>query len=153
MTPIAFRVAGIPQPKGSIQVLPRRRFPFTVRSFRELLAAVIVTADNSHKLKAWEKAIRQGAALVARGRTPHAGPVYLSLVFTFQAPKSDPDRSAHIVRPDLSKLIRGVEDALSGLIFVDDSQIVATLARKDYGAEAGVEIRIAPFTSIRDLFA
>jgi Holliday junction resolvase RusA-like endonuclease len=47
------------------------------------------------------------------------------------------------VKPDLTKLIRSTEDALSGILFRDDCQIVETLAKKDYVTrDPGVEIEV-----------
>lgn len=38
-------------------------------------------------------------------------------------------------KPDLTKLIRPVEDALKGLFWKDDSQIVATFGQKTFADE------------------
>lgn len=57
------------------------------------------------------------------------------------------------VRPDTTKLIRGVEDALTGIVWVDDGQIVNQTAQKRYGDRPRVEIRVRPtvVTCVRDL--
>ena len=47
---------------------------------------------------------------------------------------------APIVKPDLLKLARAVEDALSGLVYKDDAQIVREILDKHYGEPARVEI-------------
>lgn len=143
MTPIRLSIVGIPQPKGSMQVLPRRKFPFFVRSFKDLLTSVIVTSDNPHPLKAWEKAVREAAEMAAIGRAPFEGPIELTAVFSFERPKSV-KREFPSVRPDGSKLLRGIEDPLSGLIYIDDAQIVASHVYKRYATVPGVEITIQP---------
>lgn len=43
--------------------------------------------------------------------------------------------------PDLSKLVRAVEDALAGIAYVDDAQIVTLNVGKEYGNAAGAELR------------
>jgi Holliday junction resolvase RusA-like endonuclease len=48
------------------------------------------------------------------------------------------------VRPDATKLIRPAEDALKGILWRDDSQIVTQAATKRYGDQAGCRIRVAP---------
>ena len=45
-------------------------------------------------------------------------------------------------RPDLLKLARGIEDALSKVVYRDDSQIVDERLVKEYGGNARVEIEI-----------
>ena len=44
-------------------------------------------------------------------------------------------------RPDVDKLVRAVLDALTGVAFVDDSQVVAVNALKEYGNVSGADIR------------
>jgi Holliday junction resolvase RusA-like endonuclease len=45
-------------------------------------------------------------------------------------------------RPDALKLARGVEDALSGVLYRDDAQIVTEYLLKRYGEPARCEIRV-----------
>ena len=47
------------------------------------------------------------------------------------------------MRPDLSKLIRATEDALTGIIYADDAQIVDIHAKKEYGLPERVEVTIS----------
>lgn len=47
-----------------------------------------------------------------------------------------------ITRPDIDKLIRGVADALTGVIFSDDSQIVTIVADKVYNSTPGVIVEV-----------
>jgi Holliday junction resolvase RusA-like endonuclease len=48
----------------------------------------------------------------------------------------------HIKKPDLDNFVKAVKDALKGLVYRDDSQIVRLAASKDYGDPLRVEIRI-----------
>jgi Holliday junction resolvase RusA-like endonuclease len=50
----------------------------------------------------------------------------------------------HGVRPDLTKLIRAVEDACTGILWFDDALIVRQLASKRYGERPGVQIAMRP---------
>lgn len=43
----------------------------------------------------------------------------------------------NIKRPDITNYIKGIEDALNGIIYKDDSQIVTLLAYKQYAESAG----------------
>jgi Holliday junction resolvase RusA-like endonuclease len=47
-------------------------------------------------------------------------------------------------RPDLSNLVKLVEDALNGNAYRDDSRIVRTVAAKRYGDRARTEIVLRP---------
>ncbi len=49
-----------------------------------------------------------------------------------------------VKRPDLLKLTRGIEDALTGVVYRDDSQIVRESLCKRYGTPARVIIRVGP---------
>lgn len=44
-------------------------------------------------------------------------------------------------RPDLDKLVRAILDAMTGLAFQDDGQVVALNAGKEYGNAGGCDIR------------
>jgi Holliday junction resolvase RusA-like endonuclease len=69
------------------------------------------------------------------------GPVRLTLKFMFVKPKSvKKSRTLPCVKPDLSKLIRAVEDSLTGIIWRDDSLVVDIVARKVYADVAGVTV-------------
>lgn len=132
---IAFSVVGVPQPKGS------------AKSFLHNQTQRVVTwADNRERLKPWEDAAR-GAALRARGRdcalwTGVA--VHMDVTFVFARPRSVSARRRpdHVVKPDLSKLVRGLEDAFTGILFTDDAQIAAIVARKAYGEPARADVRL-----------
>ncbi len=71
------------------------------------------------------------------------GPIRIDLHFGLPKPKSAPKRRRVWPdrRPDLDKLTRAVLDALTHIVFSDDSQIVELSASKDYGPP-GVVIEI-----------
>jgi len=83
-------------------------------------------------LGAWRGTVAKEAALAAGpGWDLMSGPVELVVVFYRPRPKSWPKRRRHITTsPDVSKLLRAVEDALSGIVYVDDAQIVCDLPLK-----------------------
>jgi crossover junction endodeoxyribonuclease RusA len=81
---------------------------------------------------------------------PTRAGVVLSLRFVFVRPKShlrangEPRPSAPRTpasRPDLDKLLRAVLDACTGLVYVDDGQVVGVNAGKEYGNAGGLELR------------
>ena len=70
-------------------------------------------------------------------------PFRLVVTFRFQKPKSVKKTVLEkVTKPDTDKLIRSILDALTGIVWTDDSQVVEILARKQFGtpgAEIGIE--------------
>jgi crossover junction endodeoxyribonuclease RusA len=54
-------------------------------------------------------------------------------------------------RPDRGKLLRAVEDALTGVIYADDSQVVGGDVVKSWGPTDCVEIHVAPLEWLEKL--
>lgn len=80
-----------------------------------------------------------------------SGPVAVDLTFVMPRPKSTPKTRTPpaIKRPDLDKMIRAVLDALTGITFADDAQVVELVANKrlaDPGCQPGVWITVADLT-------
>lgn len=68
-------------------------------------------------------------------------PVRLTLEYTFRKPDSVSKKRMHqVVKPDLDKLVRATGDALTGVIYHDDAQVVEVIARKLYGAIESVRV-------------
>lgn len=128
---IAFTVYGIPQTKGSAKAFyrPGMRFP-------------VVINDNA-KNKGWAATV-SGEAQRHRPSTPFTGPVRLMLAFGVQKPKSYPKTKElpATKKPDLDKMIRSVKDALKGVLYRDDSQVVELRATKAYSDTPGVKIEV-----------
>lgn len=76
----------------------------------------------------------------------------INIEFQFAPPKSWPQkkkadaierREYPTCRPDLDNLIKAVTDALNGVAYKDDSQIVALTSRKVYGYRDRTRVRIS----------
>ena len=120
---VTFQAYGNPQPKGSARAFVPKGW-----------SRPIVTSANP-RLKEWEALVRAAAQLHADGQF-FDGPVSLAFAFYFQRPKSLAKRvSHHVKKPDLSKLVRSTEDALTGVLFRDDSQVSEVRATKHYAPE------------------
>ena len=120
MTPISFVVYGAPLPKGSARA-------FIPAGWNR---PVITTATKG--LKDWEHRIASAAQTVASG-TLLTGPLMLTVAFYLTRPKSLPKKvTQHAKRPDLDKLIRGATDALTGVLWKDDAQVMTITATKAY---------------------
>jgi Holliday junction resolvase RusA-like endonuclease len=67
----------------------------------------------------------------------------MALTFYLLRPKTLPKKVVHHVKtPDLDNLVKGIWDALKGITYADDSQVVKLIASKEYHPEPGVLIII-----------
>ena len=117
---ISFQVRGLPVPQGSTRTWVIKGKPVTTSAARGLGAWRRVVADVAQRFAPQE---------------PWGGPVEIELHFGLPKPKSAPKRKRvwPDKRPDLDKLTRAVLDALTYVVFADDSQVVKIDASKDYG--------------------
>lgn len=133
-----FVVNGVPQPKGSAKAFIPKGW-----------SRAIVTSDNT-KNKGWQQLVAE-AASVAINQQPAFRLIeesaLLRVVFYLPRPKSIRDKAVpHLKKPDLDKLVRSVKDALSKVVWRDDSQVVEIAARKEYarpGESPRAEISIS----------
>lgn len=131
---VAFTVLGAAQTKGSAKAfVPRKWAEQAVAQGKAPRA--IVTNDNPNA-KAWEQRIATEAQAVGAG-TLFTGPLILSVAFHMPRPKSLPKRvQHHTTRPDVDKATRCVLDALTGVLYADDGQVIELHVRKQYAALA-----------------
>ena len=145
---IRFTVYGTPAPAGS------------KRGFYNAKAKRVIVTDDSKRSRPWKAQVADAAVEAMLhpddgSRTLVCRPLLegpLAVVFTFYVtrPKghygarglkpSAPDYPT--VKPDVLKLARAVEDALSQVVYRDDSQIVTERLQKRYGEPARVEVEI-----------
>lgn len=124
MSDLTLRVYGKPIPQGSM-----------VKSLRGM------RHQNKH-LEGWRKAIGWAALLAMKeqGFTLAGKNVHFGAILTFQF---DDSRSLQNGRNDLDKLVRACFDALSGVVFPDDSCVVELRAKKELVDEKpGVVVRL-----------
>lgn len=127
---LAFRVIGIAQQAGSKRAFVPKGWT------RPILT------DSNRNLKSWQQLVAECAhhAMMQRPaaeRGLELGAVRLSVAFFLPRPKSLPRREvAHTKSPDLDKFVRAIQDALTGVIFRDDAQVVELVAMKRYAAAA-----------------
>src|ERR1039458_776975 len=97
------------------------------------------------KLKWWRQDVgwAANAAGAVLDEASNHTPVRLEADFFFERPKSVPaSRTFPTVPPDCDKLLRAIGDALSGVLWVDEAQLVEVTGRKFYGSPARCEIRV-----------
>lgn len=122
---ITFTVYGIPQSQGSTRA-------FIPKGWKR----AIITSDNP-KNKGWRQLVAEGASRALDGyRSQSQGAVRLQVDFYLPRPKGLPKKvRRHLKKPDIDKLVRSVSDALTGVVWRDDSQVVEVHARKHYAYE------------------
>lgn len=90
----------------------------------------------------WENIIRT-SALPHRPERLLEGALALEATFYFMPPKNRPKKRVYpSVKPDLDNLTKSVKDALEGLIYANDSQIVEEHTRKLYDKTPRIEVVI-----------
>lgn len=86
-----------------------------------------IMAESSKKVKPWRNDVKDAALLVRNGAAPLDGPLKVRMVFTVPKPASSPKsrRTYPMRKPDVSKLARSTEDALTDAgIWADDARII-----------------------------
>jgi Holliday junction resolvase RusA-like endonuclease len=133
---ITFFVPGMPAPGGS------------KRAFRGPGGRILVTED-CRRSRPW-RAVVQVTAHAAHAAPPLEGPLRLTVTFTLPRPRAHYGRRGlrpsappyPTTRPDLTKLLRALEDACTGLLWRDDSAIVEQVVGKRYGDVPGAAVRV-----------
>ena len=127
----------------SIRIEVRGMIPAPQGSKRHVGNGVMI--ENCAKVKPWRNLVAEAA--VQAGAYPLMGPISFDAEFIFPRPKShyrtgslsDQLRAdapyLHSVKPDVSKLQRSTEDALSGVAFQDDARIAQASLTKRYADE------------------
>jgi Holliday junction resolvase RusA-like endonuclease len=136
-TAISFFAAGKPVAQGSMKA-------FVPKGWNR----AIVTHDKRADLLNWRAVVAHEAvrAMMSSGQDkPFDGAVSLRVVFYMPRPKSlSKHATQHIKKPDCSKLVRAVEDALTNVVWSDDSQVTRIIADKVYATErVGCRVEVA----------
>ena len=133
---LSFTVYGKPAQMGS-----KRAFVFGKEGPNP---RAVMTDDNSAKRKAWATSVAQVAADAMKGRPISDKPIQVIARFFFARPKSHygtgknasklkasaPHR--HSQSPDLDKLERCLNDAMTGIVFRDDKQICEAVSGREW---------------------
>jgi crossover junction endodeoxyribonuclease RusA len=118
---IGFSVYGIPKAQGS------------VRAFKNIIVQG-GSKEGRIAQASWRTLIVDAARRACF--SPLEGPVYVSMTFYLPKPKSTPKSVLWPgKKPDLDKLVRAAADAMSTIVYHDDSQIVHMMASKRYAFE------------------
>jgi len=143
---LRFSVLGRPQPAGS------------KKGFVNPKTGKVILVDAAKGSRPWKQQVAGVAEHAVRMGDDWAlcdgRPMRLEVVFVMVRPKGHygSGRNAGSVRasapaypvtkPDATKLFRAVEDALTGVVYRDDAQVVEQAAWKVYGEPERVEVRV-----------
>ncbi len=123
-----FFVPGIPTPQGNLKPYTFKRKDGKVRA---------AMTEGTKGIKSWRmdvavKAIQESRNGLNKVNDKDAA-VNMQIEFIMPRPASVTKRRRHpCVKPDLSKLVRAIEDALTGILYRDDAQICSLLVSKRY---------------------
>lgn len=146
---LEFFVPGHPVTQGSMRAIPLRNGG----------ASLVQGSSSKHRqaLEDWRHSIRTSASeLVGREPLPAShpfsypmvGPVALEARFGLVKPAYKPKRKrtwpTGARSGDVDKLMRALLDALTGVVWVDDSQVTEARVSKDWNERPGVSVRIWP---------
>lgn len=119
-------VFGNPAPQGS------KKFVGLSKQGRGIMV------ESSKKVRPWRQDVKAAAEAVRGDSAPLDEALRVRMVFTMPKPASAPKRKRTFPskKPDLSKLVRSTEDALTDAgIWRDDSRVVECTARKVFPGE------------------
>jgi len=117
MSGIRIEVRGMPAPQGS------KKYMGMTNAGRAILT------ESSKKVKPWRQDVKAAAEAWRdlAGVAPIDGPIVVRMTFTLPKPKAAPKtrRTYPMRTPDLSKLARSTEDALTDAgIWTDDARVI-----------------------------
>lgn len=125
-------VPGVPRPQGSKKSFGRGRM-----------------VEVSEHVGPWRERVAWFSvqALVGVAPIERLIPVATSVEFVMPRPSSAPKKSTPpaIRQPDLDKCLRAINDALTGIAWIDDAQVVATHTLKriaEIDEQSGVRIKV-----------
>lgn len=121
----SFTVYGTPKPKGSVVKMANGRYlpAGSAKSRRETAEWIDLIIDSAT------------GVMMERDRGLVIRPVRLGMRFMLYRAAKETPGYPHTKMPDLDKLARLVLDALTGIVYADDSQVAAIYASKVYAAK------------------
>ena len=156
---VSFFIKGLPAPGGSKRGLPiYRKGPQGERVF----SGKVVVVETATRAQPWRIDVQAAARERWGGNPPATGPLSFEVAFLLPRPKAHYDKAGDVrlkapryplARPDVTKLVRALEDALTGICWSDDCQIVQQRARKCYvlpGQEMGAMVTIETLPETAD---
>lgn len=129
----SFTVPGTPVPQGSLKYMGQRKT-------KDGRSIPILVSDNP-ALKKWRETVGWAAREAQLDEATAGQPIEVECLF--RRPRAASNRGTYpVMPPDVDKLLRAVLDALKGIAYHDDSQVVSIRGSKEYGpAQAEITVR------------
>lgn len=129
-------ILGVPEPQGSTRA-------FAIKRKGQPTGQVVVTSSNK-KVKPWRQQVGWVAKEAMKGEICYEETaISINMNFYFRKPKSLKKYEwAKITRPDVDKLARAILDALTGIVYHDDSQVIGIDANKYFDDVPRAEIAL-----------
>ncbi len=124
---ISFHVAGTAATKGSW------------KARRATSGRLLLRPDNKRE-KPWSDAVAWSARAAMAGARPTAEPVAVTIVVTVARPETT---KLAAPRMDVDKLARSILDAMTGIVYIDDVQVISLSVSKHWGATSDAEIYVS----------
>lgn len=143
MSSCTFDVRGHPTPKGSTTRMPNGA---------TLPAG---TTESRKRMGQWRDDVKQAAMIAMGEKPPMTGPVRLFVEFALMPPRTGIPKYKwgwlpHTKKPDVDKLLRALNDALTGVVWRDDSQVCVCAINKVYAwdGRTGATVDVDEITDV-----
>lgn len=142
---INFVALGLPSPGGSKNAF-----------FHKKTGRIVVVDAGGKKTKKWRDVVSIAAKAAMDGNAFLEPPISLIIEFRMPRPqhhfKPNGDIKSNvpwvpIVRPDITKLLRSTEDAMTGIVWKDDSHICEQIITRMYTLDADSGARVTVFST------
>jgi len=142
MSGVFFVVPGVPVGKGRPKFARRGNF---------------VATYTPAKTASYENLVKLAAHTAMRGKPPIEGPVRLELKMFVPAPASWSRKKRELAlggavlpttKPDIDNVLKGICDAMNGVVFLDDKQVCEVSVTKRYAATPEVAVHVAEMSFI-----
>jgi Holliday junction resolvase RusA-like endonuclease len=122
--------------------IPKAQARARARAFK-MGDKVRVSMYDPETSRDWKRTVLDRVATAWPCGPPFSGALHVQLDFDLPRPKSLPKRVIHHVRkPDVDNLAKAVKDAMKGIVYRDDSQVVILKVTKMYGETPGVQVTV-----------
>jgi Holliday junction resolvase RusA-like endonuclease len=101
----------------------------------------LTVTHSNPKTVPWRNQVATIARNVMYGSRKLVGPLEMCIDFYLKRGKTV-SRLRPSCKPDLDKLVRAIGDALEGVVYTNDSQVVRIIAQKHYGSDPRAEVII-----------
>ena len=120
-----------------------------------------ITLYTPQKTATYESTVALAADQAMAGKPLITGPVETLMTIVLPVPVSwskrkQADALAGVVmptsKPDMDNVVKAIFDAINGIVWTDDVQVVGLRVRKVYGTVPRVQVTVAPYRAPQENF-